>query len=747
MHHDSGGGNVEDFGSRHTSESWKQVVAAFGNVGQFARYTEGEPRTGVVALASREQTKILHRGFVRSGPLALVAKRERQQTMMSNTRDDHVLPRPVERLPAYANAKARTNAAVKLTELFGLSQEAARSFADAAVNPAELRKAADAPERIPVPGGTILGIRASAWSRRVIPDPRNPRVGPARRHPFAVDPGTSEDSRFRPAPEPTSNGIRPELAVAIESREHLTWAADQAKRYVLHENDWRDSIKSQGVMTEVWVTASTYSHEDGSPDLCMPTTAEGSSRMTGVHDILDERSVDLAYDTGDRQMRSVIRRLNDAFDRGSSDTIAMRCETVPCLFLVGFEPHHDGTEEFATAVKSLVALRHVDPPKPWGEGPEMESLADAALDELERQGVLTTERRQWMAGSITREEAERAHLSSDPAVRAAAIVEVFTSDDQEARDAIRLAVTAQSTRKRMTPKLLNQLATALIIRAVGGEGDHSGRIRRYMRHGFAKALNAGDWKATTRATDQLVAEALKELKDDPEDGGPAGFELAARAAYPLITTLKLWGDQGSGRDQPDRRTPGEVIDVMRRNPGGVQQLGRALEDYGAGLAIRAVDASGAIVQTADGTQQHINDTYLRNSFPAPGTVKRPASPETANEKLEAAVSELGGAVESLEEAVAAVQAVKGVDGSPLVDSQGFDGVHCKAWRGTLGDIDDLLVIWGQQHRKHAGGARLAADADGPDDSEAEPADALVDIWDADAESDEETTAGTDPAAA
>lgn len=666
--------------------------------------------------------------------------------MTKQNLDDHVLPRPVTRLPDYANAKARANAAAKLTDLFGLTGVAARSFADAAVDPAELRKAADAPERIPVPGGTILGIRAEAWSRRVMPDPRNPRIGPARRHPFAVDPGTNEDSRFRPVPDPVSDGVKPELTVNIESREHLTWAADQAKRYVLHENDWRDSIKSQGVMTEVWVTATAYRHEDGSPELCMPTTAEGSSRMTGLHDILEERSVDLAYDTGDRQMRSTIKRLNEVFDRGAPDTVAMRCEIAPALFLVGFEPHHGGTEEFATAVKSLVALRHVDPPKPWGEGPEMESLADAALDELERQGVLTPERRQWMAGSITREQAEDAHLSSDAAVRAAAIVEVFTSDDPAARDAIRLAVTAQSTRKRMTPKLLNQLATALIVRAAGGAGDHSDRIRRYMRHGFAKPLNAGGWTATTRSPAELIDEALRELRDDPDEGGPAGLELAARSAYPLITSLRLWGDQGSGRDQPDRRTPGEVIDVMRRNPAGVHQLARALSDHAAGIPIRAVDGTGDIARTEDGAQeQHVNDTYLRNSFPPPGTVTKPASTETATEKLDAALSELGGTVTNLEAAIAAVRAVKDVDGSALVDSQGVNREHCTAWRTTLSGIEDDLVIWATQYRRRAGTRRVTDESDAPY-TETDAAEALVVEWDSDAEV-EKPDADNDQAAA
>ena len=57
---------------------------------------------------------------------------------------------------------------------------------------------------------------------------------------------------------------------------------------------------------------------------------------------------------------------------------------MPALILVGFRPNSTGTTGFPTAVKSLVALRHVDPPKPWGEGPANEALADEVLDELFR---------------------------------------------------------------------------------------------------------------------------------------------------------------------------------------------------------------------------------------------------------------------------------------------------------------------------------------------------------------------------
>ena len=100
-----------------------------------------------------------------------------------------------------------------------------------------------------------------------MPDPRNPRIGPTRRHPFAIEPGTGgEDAKFRPVPEPRSrDGAGPEMAelcVDVESSHHLTWASQQAKAYVLAENNWTSSIASQGVMEAVWLVATTYQHAD-----------------------------------------------------------------------------------------------------------------------------------------------------------------------------------------------------------------------------------------------------------------------------------------------------------------------------------------------------------------------------------------------------------------------------------------------------------------------------------------------------
>ena len=90
--------------------------------------------------------------------------------------EDHVLPRPVERLPEYAHAKARQTLATRLSDAFELTEEGASAIANSVVDPAAVRKAIGEPtdpevEGISVPGGTLLGIRTQVWARRVTPDP------------------------------------------------------------------------------------------------------------------------------------------------------------------------------------------------------------------------------------------------------------------------------------------------------------------------------------------------------------------------------------------------------------------------------------------------------------------------------------------------------------------------------------------------------------------------------------------------
>jgi hypothetical protein len=635
---------------------------------------------------------------------------------------DHVLPRPVETMPEYAHAKSRQTLAERIVDAFGLSDASASTIANAVVDPTEVRKSIGEPtdpdvEKIPVPGGMLLGIRTSVWARRIMPDPRNPRTLPSRRHPFAIEPGTGgEDSKFRPVAEPKSldpsQAHKAELLVEIESRHHLTWAAQQAASYVLAENDWRASIASQGVMEAVWLVATTYQHADGSAPVTTLTTGEGSSRATAVHSLLDVRSADVPYDDNEARLRAHIRKLNEAMQRGPSaaDLIALRCERVPALILVGFRPHPMGNTGFPTAVKSLVALRHVDPPKPWGEGPENESLADEVLDELYRRDLISSTQRDYFAGSCTRAEAQAAHLSADPVLRAAQIVHLFTgNNDDRVHEAIRIAVTSQSTRKRITPKLMRELATALILRAVAEDPSKVDQIRRYLRHAFGKSVQRGIWQSTGRATEQLVKDALSEVRaaiaaqavDEP---GPASLELAVRAAYPLVVSGRLNADRGSANnEQPDRRTPGEVLDAMRRSVQGINQLGQALSDFADGGPIRAVDEDGHVKHHPNGSvDQQVNDIYLRSEYPPPGKTKAASPGDTPTDRFNNALGAFEAALQSLDQTFTILTKVTGNDGQPLVETRGVEPRLTDPWRDLLKRLEEGMIVWTSTFRRMYG---------------------------------------------
>ncbi|MCA8239088.1 hypothetical protein [Burkholderia cenocepacia] len=655
--------------------------------------------------------------------------------------EDHVFPRPVEALPEFANAQARRTLAERISAAFGLSTATATTIANSVVDPSAVRKSIGDPadpevERIAVPGGTLLGIRTTVWSRRVMPDPRNPRTLPSRRHPFAVDPGSAgEDSKFRPIPEPRAlDAKRPHLAeleVEIESRHHLNWAAQHAAAYVLSENDWRISIASQGVMEAVWLVSTTYSCPDGTEPATTLTTAEGSSRVTAVHHLLDVRSADVPYESNEAAFRARIRKLNASLETGpdNNDLIALRCEQIPALILVGFLPHTSGATGFSTAVKSLVALRHVDPPKPWGEGPENESLADEVLDEMFRRGLISDTERDYYAGACTKSEAEAAHLSADPVQRAASIVRLLTNAGPEFNEAIRVAVTSQSTRKRITSKLASELATALILRAVAGDPAKTDQIRRYMRHAFGKAVHRETWESTGRDTDQLVKDALSELREaiaagGAVDAGPASIELSVRASYPLLVSGRLNADRGSsGNPQPDRRTPGEVLDAMRQTQQGIFQLGQALTDFEQCVPLRAVDENGDIRKLKDGGGDlPINDIYLRGEFPPAGKKRAPRPGDTPQDHFHNRVAAFSAAMEEAKKAFVDLGSVTGDDARPLVESQGVDYRACAAWRELLAEIDEELVVWSRTFRRAYGTGDMPSSTRGAAEQTEEPFD-------------------------
>jgi hypothetical protein len=159
-----------------------------------------------------------------------------------------------------------------------------------------------------------------------------------------------------------------------------------------------------------------------------------------------------------------------------------------------------------------------------------------------------------------------------------------------------------------------------------------------------------------------------------EEPGPASLELAVRASYPLVVSGSLNADRGSaGNEQPDRRTPGEVLDTMRRSVQGVYQLGQTLRDFADSSRIRAVDEEGRIKRLTDGSgDQTVNDIYLRREFPPPGKAKTASPGDTPIDYYNHALSKFGDALQVMDEAFNALSKVAGDNGQPMVEARGVE---------------------------------------------------------------------------
>jgi hypothetical protein len=642
-------------------------------------------------------------------------------------------PRRVVAPPPLADARSRKSFAERL-QCFGFTESAARCIADATVDPAAARKFIGEPDspnyevrRTPI--GIVKGIPVEVWAARVTPDPRNPRTSPEKKHPFAVNPGTGDASRrYPPIPDPRTaeSPGAPELLVTIESHDHLASAHSLAAEYIAKHNDWTDSIRNQGVMEPIWLAATTYRHLDGSPDAISLATVDGSSRLTAVHKILRDKvaeflrlkSADVPYrGDDDKKFRDDLKDLNKWLQSGELDdakSAVLRNIVVPAFIIVGFESERPGTT-FHTAVKSLVALRHVDPPTPWGAGPEHESLADEVLDQLEADALITPVEAKYLRGSLTRDEAASAKLSPDPAIRAARIIDVFLKRDDSFKIAIRNAVTAQSTRKQSSPKLMKELAAALIIRGLDLSPREADQKRKYVIKSIPVAAerrgaSGVDWQATGKPHEQLMLDALDEVrtaraggKDEP---GPATLELAVRSILPLVGNGALAGIRGFDRTQDtDERAPALVIDAMRQTPRGVRQLGAVLRDFVEGKkTFRAVDDTGNEVVGEDPSRPvSLSDGYLRAEFPDPNKVHSPRhSGDQPLDIYNQRIHDLQTAIERLNLAREQVRDCRENDGTFLAEKYGVDYRVCRKWLDIVHAAAKDLAIWERADIKYSG---------------------------------------------
>jgi hypothetical protein len=153
---------------------------------------------------------------------------------------------------------------------------------------------------------------------------------------------------------------------------------------------------------------------------------------------------------------------------------------------------------------------------------------------------------------------------------------------------------------------------------------------------------------------------------------------------------------------------------MRTSVWGVHQLGQALQDYAGGRQIRAVTPTGepTAIENGDG-EQLVTDNWLRQTFPPPGRPVAPAAPDTAHERYMEALAKMGDAMDAVDRAVRRLVGVEGVDGRPLIETEGIEPGHADAWMEDLMKLIQRIPVWRATHiaRHGAGGRSSASDWD------------------------------------
>ena len=203
--------------------------------------------------------------------------------------NDQVLPRPLEKLPEYAHAKAGATWPRSWSRRSQCPRRPPTPSPTPSWTPprsasASATRRGPQVEEIAVPGGKVLGLRTKVWSRRIMPDPRNPRTRPDPPAPVRRRSGHGgEDSRFRPVPEPRSpDGQARHVARSWWSRSSPA-TTSSGRRPRRRTTSWPrttggiDPVPGRdggGVAGR----RPPSSHADGSAPVTVLNTAEGSSR-------------------------------------------------------------------------------------------------------------------------------------------------------------------------------------------------------------------------------------------------------------------------------------------------------------------------------------------------------------------------------------------------------------------------------------------------------------------------------------
>ncbi|MEU9163835.1 hypothetical protein AB0D29_26645 [Streptomyces sp. NPDC048424] len=605
-----------------------------------------------------------------------------------------------------------------------LSEEAVEALARAAVQPEDMRRKLADVNKLRVQGGTLHIVETRLWSASVVPHPANPRE--YGRRSYALGSGAAGAPRMLPEPESAPGG-GPELWLRVADASDLAQRLNEAKERLVRENPLADDISVEGVLQPLTVVPMTVRHDTGA--VLRPTSlliaADGSSRISAVHELLGLAPAEVAYAWGrDATIfrREVNRWLRLAPKQGwdslsPSEQGKLRVLTVPARVVVGFVPDARAGVRFHTAVRNFIGLTHIRPPKPYGSATEDEAKGDAVLDSLaesvgSRRARITLQEKRWFAGVATEAEAAEEGFSPHRDVRAMEIVRGLLGGGSGTARRVNEGIRSLTAQQRPKREDRVDIAVELVLRPVRTEkNDHQPyvRPRRAVLQRAYRLPETVDLPAEAPLEGSLGGRSLEDLRDaalkEAAEGlgagdlkmGPAQTELAVKAAYYMVTAepmaLQTEGS-GAARSEDSRSTVG-VLRAMLSRQQGVNQAYEVVRAGRAGKPLLEVDEGGAPVRTAAGTRRELTDALVRHTYNGEVLVAAASGIPAARARWAA----LAAIVHSLRPAVEGIEAVPAAEGAggTVIGSEGWEPAEIDKARAQLDWISRRLASWSDRY--------------------------------------------------
>jgi hypothetical protein len=622
--------------------------------------------------------------------------------------------------------KANQNLADALVSK-GWSVGGAQSLARACVRPDDVRRRLSAPIELRVPGGTMLVVESPVLSHGVSAYPTNLRELGTRLYPLGMaDPPSMSTLIADPHADPEQPC---ELVLEVDTPDQLSERLRSSEAWLARNNPMADDIAIEGVLQPVTIVGMRVDHRNGAPSIHLATAADGSSRTAAVHSILDADAAQLVYGTtsSDRAFRqqvgAILRRLRE---RGwasldEKDQNRVRALIMPARIVIGYRQESGRGIGFDAAIRSLIGLVHIAPPKPYGTDVERDATADAVLDFLQRPfrghpPRITNGEAKWYAALVTAEELDSVGLPLHEDVRAADITRVMLHGGRRTTLRINSGIRSITSRSDISPDDRVAIAVELILRSWRTAHATDARLNLSARRSALQ--RAYGIPEIPRQPDEPLLEGffdspyeLEDLRDqalrEVADGhgrrrdkslGSAQVELATKAAYYMILAEPMAlrreaGPSARARDDiepSDQRSPSAVLTAMMATVHGVHQAYAIVKFGREGEPLREVGSETKIGNGDSDYPVVLTDELVRATYGGRGPRQ---SPQTGLAAAEGRWDELVDSVKVVERSVSLLAAVPNTAGRPYLDEEGWPEAEVDPVRRKLDRIDRRLAAW------------------------------------------------------